>query len=102
VVTQATGTLNALRPDQIAITEALPPGISADEYKSYRIRRIQQTGKWLTSRDESGLELSYLDDNGRLVQVRDNQGLPFKRTWDQLQAAPTAPAVKPSALPGKL
>lgn len=102
VVTQASGTLSTLRPDQIAITEALPPGISADEYKSYRVRRIQQTGKWLTSRDESGLELSYLDDNGRLVQVRDNQGLPFKRTWDQLQQAPATPALKISPLPGKL
>jgi len=88
VVRSATRTLDSLRPAEIGLNDAVPTGISTDEYKAYRIRRIQQTGKWLTSADESGLELAYTDDNGRLVQVKDAAGRPFKRTWQDLLSAP--------------
>lgn len=81
VVRSAERLLDTLQPSDISTDDAIPPGISADEYKSYRIRRIQQTARWLTAGDESGLELSFVDDNGRLAQVRDAAGNPLRRTW---------------------
>jgi soluble lytic murein transglycosylase len=95
VVRSAARTLNTLRPDDISTGEPIPPGVSADEYKSYRIRRIQQTARWLTAGDESGLELSFVDDAGRLVPVRDISGKPYRKTWGQLLEKAPADTVGP-------
>ncbi len=84
--------LAGLAPKDISITDALPPGVDETEYKQWRVRYIQRTGKWLNDGNESGLVLAIPDDSGRLVSVRDAAGKPIHRSWSELAATP-----KPSA-----
>lgn len=87
VIRSAEGTINGLKPSDIMSTLPAVPGIPMDRLKSYQVRRIQETARWITSGDESGLELAFLDDDGRLTQVRNARGQPFRRTWQQLQTS---------------
>jgi len=91
VIRQAEGTINSLRPSDIMSTLPAVPGVPLDTIKGYQIRRIQETARWMTAGDESGLELAFIDDDGRLTQVRAANGQPFRRTWAQLQASNAAP-----------
>lgn len=84
--------LAVLSPADISITDPLPPGVDENEYKQWRVRYIQRTGKWLNDGSESGLVLAIPDDSGRLVSVRDAKGKPILRSWAELAATP-----KPSA-----
>lgn len=91
VVRSADMTLNSLKPEQISTTAAIPAGVQADEFKRYHLSRIQRTGQWRTLGDESGLQLLYQDDSGRLVPVRKADGSLYKQTWADLTARKTTP-----------
>lgn len=90
VIRSAENTINTLTPADITSTLPAVPGIPMEQSKGYQIRRIQETARWLTSDDESGLELAFVDDDGRLTQVSDSRGQPFRKTWKELQTSPTA------------
>lgn len=85
----ASSTLATLKPTDISIGDQIPTGIKTDEFKEWRVRRIQRTGRWLNNGDESGLLLAYMDDSGRLVTVRGADGKPVMRSWDQLATIPS-------------
>jgi len=85
VVRGAEFTLDRLSPADIAVGEAIPPGVPVELYKQYRVERIQRTGQWRTLGDESGLELQYQDDAGRLIPVRNADGTTLRLPWSQLQ-----------------
>ncbi len=87
VVRGADYTLDRLTPDQVTLGEAAPTGVTADLYKQYRVERIKKTGQWRTLGDESGLELTYQDDAGRLVPVRGPSGQVIRKTWQELAGA---------------
>lgn len=84
VIQGAAGTLNALTIADFSPTDPKPPGVTADEFKALRLARIQRTGVWMTSGDESGLQLGYTDDQGRTVRVLDAAGRPITKTWAEL------------------
>lgn len=87
VIRGAGYTLDTLKPESITIGEATPAGVTADLYKKYRVERIKNTGQWRTLGDESGLELTYQDDSGRLVPVRGPDGAVIRKTWQELTTA---------------
>lgn len=101
VVKGADVAIAQLKPTDISVAEAIPPGVPVELYKQYRVERIQRTGQWRTLGDESGLELSYEDDAGRLVPVRNASGLPVRKTWAQLALGKPPPRAG-LILPGKL
>jgi hypothetical protein len=88
VMAGATRALMGLQPADISITDTVPVGVPVDEFKAWRLRRIQQTGRWLNDGNESGLILHWQDNNGRLVVARGADRKPIRRAWAELIAQP--------------
>ena len=93
-------TLDRLKPDDIALGEAITPGVPVELYKQYRVNQIQKTGRWQTVDKERGLALVYQDDAGRYVPVIRADGTLFQMNWSELSSATVPKAASDARVSG--
>lgn len=92
VVHTADGILQNLQPSTLAVVKQ--PSATLEAAQADLARAVQKNGFWVTSADESGIELRipYADS---AVPVTRTDGKRIRYTWAQLAAMPATPPVPP-------